>query len=79
MCSWYDVSTIAIDYEQDSINRRVSMEMLLNLAQSRPNRQWILITPQDVSTVEMSETVRIFSVQKVSNRNPTGRQEEKIA
>ncbi|XP_065648710.1 structural maintenance of chromosomes protein 6 isoform X2 [Hydra vulgaris] len=51
------------DVFMDMLNRRISMNMLLKLAKETPERQFILLTPQDMSNVTSSHNVRIFKLQ----------------
>lgn len=44
------------------LNRRISMNMLLKIAKEQVYRQFILLTPQDMSYVSGSDRVRIFKL-----------------
>lgn len=46
------------DVFMDSINRRISMKMMLDAAKSS-DRQFILITPQDMGNVQLGPEVRV--------------------
>ena len=48
------------DVFMDMLNRRISMNMLMKIAKEQHSRQFILLTPQDMSSVQGSERVRIF-------------------
>ena len=47
---------------QDMLNRRISMNMLLKIAKEQVHRQFIMLTPQDMSYVSGSDRVRIFKL-----------------
>lgn len=51
------------DVFMDMVNRRISMEMMLKVAKEQQERQFILLTPQDMSSIGSSKTVRIFRLQ----------------
>ncbi|KAJ7385875.1 Structural maintenance of chromosomes protein 6 [Desmophyllum pertusum] len=48
------------DVFMDMVNRRISMEMMLKVAKEQQERQFILLTPQDMSSIGSSRSVRIF-------------------
>jgi len=50
------------DVFMDMLNRRISMDMLLQVAKEQRTRQFILLTPQDMSNVAGNERVRIFKL-----------------
>eukprot|EP00795_Rhopilema_esculentum_P017575 gene17575-9207_t len=50
------------DVFMDMVNRRISMEMLLKIAKEQNNRQFLLLTPQDMSNVSAGNNVRIFKM-----------------
>lgn len=58
------------DVYMDSANRRISMNLLVQTAESHLNRQFIFITPQDVSNLAVSRNIKI---QKIAppDRNQT--------
>jgi chromosome segregation ATPase len=58
------------DVFMDSANRRISMNLLVQTAESHLNRQFIFITPQDVSNLAVSRNIKI---QKIAppDRNQT--------
>ena len=43
----------------DAVNRRVSMKMMIDTANASDSKQYILITPQDMSTVSFGPSVRV--------------------
>ncbi|TDL27481.1 hypothetical protein BD410DRAFT_422895 [Rickenella mellea] len=47
------------DVFMDAVNRRISMKMMIETANSSDSKQYILITPQDMSTVALGPTVRV--------------------
>lgn len=51
------------DVFMDMENRRIGMEMMLKVAKEQPERQFIFLTPQDMSSIGNSEKVRIFRLQ----------------
>lgn len=46
------ISSLPLSFPQDSINRRVSISMLLETAYNNPELQFIFLTPQDITAVE---------------------------
>ncbi|XP_066916524.1 structural maintenance of chromosomes protein 6-like [Clytia hemisphaerica] len=48
------------DVFMDMMNRQISMRMLLKIAKEQVSRQFILLTPQDMSKVACSDRVRLF-------------------
>lgn len=48
------------DVFMDMVNRRISMEMMLKVAKEQQERQFILLTPQDMSAIGSSTKVKIF-------------------
>ncbi|CDO70857.1 hypothetical protein BN946_scf184801.g50 [Trametes cinnabarina] len=47
------------DVFMDAVNRRISMKMMIDTANASKGKQYILITPQDMSNVKGGPTVRI--------------------
>lgn len=54
----------------DAVNRRISMSMLIDAAQEADGVQFILITPQDASSLKPSPDVRVHRLQD-PERNQT--------
>ncbi|KAM4528937.1 structural maintenance of chromosomes protein 6 isoform 1-T2 [Fundulus diaphanus] len=48
------------DVYMDMVNRRISMDMMLKVAASQPYRQFIFLTPQNMSSLPVSKTIRIL-------------------
>lgn len=48
------------DVFMDMVNRRISMEMMLKVAKEQQEKQFILLTPQDMSAIGSSRKVKIF-------------------
>ena len=44
------------DVYQDSVNRKVSMQMMIDAAKSTPQVQYILITPQQMENLTMDKS-----------------------
>ncbi|KAK2167667.1 hypothetical protein LSH36_25g01011 [Paralvinella palmiformis] len=52
------------DVFMDMVNRRISMDMLMNVAQTQKARQFIFLTPQNISHINVDPSmVRIFQMQ----------------
>ncbi|XP_055569009.1 structural maintenance of chromosomes protein 6 [Falco cherrug] len=71
------------DVYMDMVNRRIAMDMILKVADSQQHRQFILLTPQNMSSVPASSRIRILQLQdpergqKTSNcQNRNDREEE---
>ncbi|KDQ62666.1 hypothetical protein JAAARDRAFT_54572 [Jaapia argillacea MUCL 33604] len=47
------------DVFMDAVNRRISMKTMIDTANSSDGKQYVLITPQDMTSVAASPTVRI--------------------
>lgn len=47
------------DVFMDAVNRRISMQMLIDTARESDGVQYILITPQDASSVSPGPDVRV--------------------
>ena len=50
------------DVFMDMLNRKISMRMLMKIAKEQQTRQFILLTPQDMSSVVGTDSVRIFKL-----------------
>ncbi|KAF6017583.1 SMC6 [Bugula neritina] len=48
------------DVFMDMVNRKVSIKMLTEFAKENPSHQFILLTPQDTSQIEVNDYVHIF-------------------
>ncbi|KAK4981388.1 Structural maintenance of chromosomes protein 6 [Elasticomyces elasticus] len=46
----------------DNVNRDISMKMMIGAARRSVSRQFILITPQAMSSVELGDDVRIHKM-----------------
>ena len=44
----------------DAVNRRISMKMMIDTANTSDKKQYILITPQDMTNVALGPTVRVL-------------------
>nr|XP_033793150.1 LOW QUALITY PROTEIN: structural maintenance of chromosomes protein 6 [Geotrypetes seraphini] len=51
------------DVYMDMVNRRISMDMMLKMADSQRFRQFILLTPQNMSSLPSSSLIRILRMQ----------------
>ncbi|XP_056420218.1 structural maintenance of chromosomes protein 6 [Hyla sarda] len=51
------------DVYMDMVNRRISMDMMLTMADSQRFRQFILLTPQHMSSLPSSNLIRILRMQ----------------
>ncbi|CAB4044905.1 structural maintenance of chromosomes 6-like [Paramuricea clavata] len=45
------------------VNRRISMDSIMKVAKEQQHRQFILLTPQDMSNVGQTDQIRIFKLQ----------------
>ncbi|KAM8774202.1 structural maintenance of chromosomes protein 6 [Rhynchonycteris naso] len=48
------------DVYMDMVNRRIAMDMILKMADSQRFRQFILLTPQSMSSLPSSKLIRLF-------------------
>jgi structural maintenance of chromosomes protein 6 len=48
------------DVFMDAVNRRISMKMMIETANTSDKKQYILITPQDMTNVQLGPTVRVL-------------------
>ncbi|NXL61547.1 SMC6 protein, partial [Chordeiles acutipennis] len=51
------------DVYMDMVNRRIAMDMILKVADSQHHRQFILLTPQSMSSLPTSSRIRILRMQ----------------
>ncbi|NXW32086.1 SMC6 protein, partial [Phaetusa simplex] len=51
------------DVYMDMVNRRIAMDMILKVADSQHHRQFILLTPQSMSSLPLSSRIRILRMQ----------------
>ncbi|KFQ63393.1 Structural maintenance of chromosomes protein 6, partial [Pelecanus crispus] len=51
------------DVYMDMVNRRIAMDMILKVADSQRHRQFILLTPQSMSSLPTSSYIRILRMQ----------------
>ncbi|NXX79090.1 SMC6 protein, partial [Urocolius indicus] len=51
------------DVYMDMVNRRIAMDMILKVADSQHHRQFILLTPQSMSSLPTSSYIRILRMQ----------------
>ncbi|KAF9777990.1 P-loop containing nucleoside triphosphate hydrolase protein [Thelephora terrestris] len=47
------------DVFMDAVNRRISMKMMIDTAKASDGKQYILITPQDMQNVSITDAVRV--------------------
>ncbi|KAH6885099.1 hypothetical protein BKA70DRAFT_1338202 [Coprinopsis sp. MPI-PUGE-AT-0042] len=47
------------DVFMDAVNRRISMKMMIDTANASPDKQYILITPQDMTNITIGDTVKV--------------------
>ncbi|KAF6747454.1 hypothetical protein DFP72DRAFT_919874 [Ephemerocybe angulata] len=47
------------DVFMDAVNRRISMKMMIDTATANPDKQYILITPQDMTNVTIGKNVKV--------------------
>lgn len=60
MCSLLRTNSLdEFDVFMDAVNRRISMSMLIDAAREADGVQFILITPQDASSVNPGPDVRV--------------------
>ncbi|XP_023933527.1 structural maintenance of chromosomes protein 6-like, partial [Lingula anatina] len=50
------------DVYMDMVNRRISMDMLMEVAKNQKTRQFIFLTPQNMSNLQPSPTLKIFKM-----------------
>ncbi|XP_068955434.1 structural maintenance of chromosomes protein 6 [Petaurus breviceps papuanus] len=70
------------DVYMDMVNRRIAMDMILKMADSQQYRQFILLTPQNMSSLPPSRLIRILRMrdpergQRALPFQPAGREQE---
>ncbi|XP_070284811.1 structural maintenance of chromosomes protein 6 isoform X2 [Myotis yumanensis] len=70
------------DVYMDMVNRRIAMDMILKMADSQRFRQFILLTPQSMSSLPSSKLIRILRMsdpergQMILPFRPVGQEEE---
>jgi chromosome segregation ATPase len=50
------------DVFMDMVNRRIAMDMMMDVAQQHLGHQFIFLTPQDMSHLGVKSNVRIFQM-----------------
>jgi chromosome segregation ATPase len=50
------------DVFMDQVSRKVAMQELVDMAREMPNRQFVFITPQDLSSLPVSDHLRVFKL-----------------
>lgn len=53
------------------VNRRLSMDMMMNVAESQPGRQFIFLTPQDMSSISIDPSIVRISQMRAPERGQT--------
>ncbi|KAJ2932349.1 hypothetical protein H1R20_g4748, partial [Candolleomyces eurysporus] len=48
------------DVFMDAVNRRISMRMMIEVASANQNKQYILITPQDMTNIHIGDNVKVL-------------------
>ncbi|NXN94563.1 SMC6 protein, partial [Rhinopomastus cyanomelas] len=51
------------DVYMDMVNRRIAMDMILKVSDAQQHRQFILLTPQNMSSLPVSSRIRILRMQ----------------
>uniref|UniRef100_A0A667ZZY3 Structural maintenance of chromosomes protein 6 n=1 Tax=Myripristis murdjan TaxID=586833 RepID=A0A667ZZY3_9TELE len=60
------------DVYMDMVNRRISMDMMLKVAASQRNRQFIFLTPQSMSTLPETDLIRILRLKDPDRSHGAG-------
>lgn len=50
------------DVFMDMVNRHISMQMILQMAEQKKSTQFILLTPQNMSQISITDSVKIFQM-----------------
>jgi hypothetical protein len=61
-----------ISHQLDPVTRKLIIDTLIEVGQSMPHRQFIFITPQDVSNVNSSPTLKILKMKPPERREVAG-------
>jgi chromosome segregation ATPase len=56
----------------DPVSRKIAMDNLVNVAKNMGHRQFIFITPQDVSNLQTDPKLRIFKMKPPVRNNTVG-------
>ncbi|KDR83091.1 hypothetical protein GALMADRAFT_238908 [Galerina marginata CBS 339.88] len=59
------------DVFMDAVNRRISMKMMIDTANTSDKKQYILITPQDMTNVTLGPSVRVLRMTDPERGNGT--------
>ncbi|KAF9564176.1 hypothetical protein CPC08DRAFT_272145 [Agrocybe pediades] len=59
------------DVFMDAVNRRISMKMMIDTANTSDKKQYILITPQDMNNVTLGPSVRVLRMSDPERGNGT--------
>ena len=55
----------------DPVARKIALQTMINIAKDMEHRQFIFITPQDLSNIQTDDKLRIFQM-KPPKRSHTG-------
>ena len=50
------------DVFMDQVSRKVAVQELVDMAREMPNRQFVFITPQDLSSLPQSNHLKVFKL-----------------
>lgn len=64
------------DVYMDMVNRRISMDMMLKVAASQRHRQFIFLTPQNMSSLPVSQLIHILRLNDPDRGNKTQRNQD---
>lgn len=64
------------DVYMDMVNRRISMDMMLKVAASQRHRQFIFLTPQNMSSLPVSNLIHILRLKDPDRGNKTQRNQD---
>ena len=52
------------DIYMDSINRKISMKLLIEEGGLQKNKQWFFLTPQDINGIKITDNMKIIKLKK---------------
>lgn len=63
----------------DPVSRKIALQTMINVAKEMEHRQFIFITPQDLSSIKTDSKLKIFQMKNPKRGNIGGAQQQTLA
>ena len=63
----------------DPVSRKIALQTMINVAKEMEHRQFIFITPQDLSSIQTDSKLKIFQMKNPKRGNVGGAQQQTLA